>query len=111
MSEAKEKTIAAVFYDRRKGFGSVEATWKVAHAADPGITRADVRAFLAKQEIRQRHKPTQVNGSVADLPRQEFQIDLLDQGEKAVPRYGLCAIDIFTKKGACIPIANKFSAN
>ena len=103
----REKTIASVFYHPRTGFGSIENTLVEARKADPHITRANVRTFIAKQEIRQRRKPLKVNSFVADLPRQEFQVDLLDMGQRATPRYGLTAIDIFTKKGACIPIADK----
>ena len=103
---AKEKTIAAVFYHPR-GFGSVERTFRAARAVDGGITRADVRDFLQKQEVRQRAKPSRVNSFVADFPRQEFQVDLADFGETAVPRYGFVCIDIFTKKAACFPITVK----
>ena len=103
----KEQTIASAFYHPRTGFGSVEATHKAVKAKDATITRAEVRSFIAKQEIRQRRKPLKVNSYVADLPRQEFQVDLADFGEPAKPRYGFVAVDIFTKKGACIPIADK----
>ena len=103
----KDKTLADVFYDRRTGFSSIEHTFVAAHRIDPTITRTDVRAFIAKQEIRQRRKPLKVNSFVADLPRQEFQVDLLDMGERAKPRYGFVAFDIFTKNGACVPIPDK----
>jgi hypothetical protein len=48
---------------------------------------------------------------VADLPRQEFQIDLADFGESTVPRYGFVAIDIFSKKAACFPTNTKLAAD
>ena len=105
----REKTLAAVFYHPRTGFGSVEHTFSKARVIDPTIKREHVRAFLAKQEIRQRRKPLKVNSFVAAFPRQEFQVDLLDMGENVVPRYGFVAIDIFTKKGSCFPIRNKFA--
>lgn len=103
----KEQTIATVFYHPRTGFGSVERTFRAARAVDNTIRRGDVREFLAKQEVRQRKKPSKVNSFVADFPRQEFQVDLADFGERAVPRYGFAAIDIFSKKGACFPITSK----
>ena len=106
----REKLLAGVFYHPQTGFGSVEHTLKAAKLQDAGITREHVRAFLAKQELRQRRKPLKVNSFVADMPRQEFQVDLLDMGEKATPRYGFVAIDIFTKKGACIPIKSKVAS-
>ena len=80
----RERTISSVFYDPRTGFGSVEQTLKAARQISPQITREHVRNFLAKQEIRQRKKPAKVNSYVAQLPRQEFQVDLLDMGERAV---------------------------
>ena len=69
-----------------------------------------MRDFIAKQEIRQRRKPLKVNSFVAFFPRQEFQVDLLDMGEDAGPRYGFVAIDIFSKKGVCFPIRTKFAS-
>jgi len=106
----REKTLASVFYHPRTGFGSVEQTLKQARIRDASITRQHVRDFIAKQEIRQRRKPLKVNSFVAEFPRQEFQVDLLDMGEKAVPRYGFVAIDIFSKKGACFPIRSKLAS-
>lgn len=106
---AKERAIAASFYDSANGFGGIEQTYRAARAADPTITRQDVRAFLAKQELRQRRKPHKVNSFVPLFPRQEFQVDLLDQGANVNPRYGLTAIDIFSKKAACIPINSKIA--
>ena len=106
----KEQVIAQVFYDRAKGFGSIADTYREARGLDPRITLADVRAFLAKQEIRQRHKPAKYNSFVADLPREEIQVDLADFGERATPRYCFVAIDIFTKEAAAFPLANKTPA-
>ena len=84
-----EKTIAQVFYDSKKGFGSVEQTYQHARELNPAVARADVRLFISKQEIRQ-HKKTgenQVNSFVAQLPRKEFQVDLMDMGRMITPRY------------------------
>ena len=106
----REKLLASVFYHPQTGFGSVEHTLKAARLQDAGITREHVRSFMAKQEIRQRRKPLKVNNFVGNFPRQEFQVDLMDQGEKANPRYGFVAIDIFSKKGACIPIKSKVAS-
>jgi hypothetical protein len=105
----KDKHIASVFYHPKTGFGSIEQTFQAARKLDATINRNDIREFLAKQEVRQRHKPHKVNSFVPMFPRQEFQVDLLDMGAKAVPRYGFTAVDIFTKKGACIPIRSKLA--
>ena len=108
-----DETIAKVFYDSKTGFGSVEDTYQRAHAINPAITRAWVRGWMTKQEIRQHKRPAknQVNSFVADFPRQEFQVDLLDMGRGMVPRYGFVCIDIFTKKAFCIPLRHKTPGN
>ena len=103
----REKTLASVFYHTRTGFGSVEQTLRHARTKDPGINRQHVRDFIAKQEIRQRRKPLKVNSFVGFFPRQQFQVDLLDMGENAIPRYGFVTVDIFSKKGSCFPIQTK----
>jgi len=107
MASEAEKLIGKVFYNSRTGYGSVEETYK---NVDPSISRTDVREFMMKQEIRQQKKPAKnkINSFVAQLPRQEFQVDLLDMGNSVKPfRYGFVCIDIFTKKGVCIPIRTK----
>lgn len=108
-----EKTIAQVFYDSKKGFGSVEDTYRRAHELNPGVTKAAVRAFISKQEIRQHKRPAknQVNSYVAQFPRQQFQIDLMDMGRGIVPRYGFACVDIFSKKAFCIAMRTKTPEN
>ena len=106
---AKDRLLAEVFYHPQTGFGSVEQTYTAARLRDHTINRTEVRAFLAKQEVRQRRKPHKVNSYVALFPRQEFPVYLLDMGDAAAPRYGFVCIDIFTKKAACIPINRKLA--
>ena len=106
-----EKAIASVFYHPRNGFKSVEGTYKDVNKIDKTITREHVRHFIKNQEVRQRRKPIKVNSFVADFPRQEFQVDLADFGERAKTRYGFCAIDIFSKKTTCIPIGSKVATD
>ena len=101
---SKERVIAEAFYDQRHGFGSVQHTLARARLKDPSITRAQVKAFLDNQEVKQRRKPLQVNSFVADLPRQEFQVDLADFGFESRPRYCFVAIDIFSKKVFAMPL-------
>ena len=80
---AKERIIAEAFYDEKNGFGSVQHILTRARQKDPSITRGEVKAFLDNQEVKQRRKPLQVNSFVADLPRQEFQVDLADFGRSS----------------------------
>ena len=108
-----DKTISKIFYDSKTGFGSVDDTYRKAHAENPAITRAAVRAFIMRQEVRQHRRPAknQVNSYVAQFPRQEFQVDLMDMGKMIVPRYGFVCIDIFSKKAFCIPMRHKTPEN
>jgi len=110
MPTEAEETIAKVFYDRKSGFQGLEQTYRQAHELDPSVTREQVKTFLANQEVRQGKKPakSELNSFVADFPRQQFQIDLLDMGRTVKPfRYGFVCIDIFTKKAECVPIRKK----
>ena len=102
-----DRAIGEAYYHPRTGFGGVEATFQAAKANYPGLTRAHVREFLAKQENRQRRKPRGGNSFVPDFVRQEFQIDLADFGERAKPRYALVAVDIMSKKACVVPVATK----
>jgi hypothetical protein len=104
---SKERIIAEAFYDEKHGFGSLQHTLQKAREKDPSITREEVKAFLDKQEIKQQRKPLHVNSFVADLPRQEFQVDLADFGFSARPRYCFVAIDIFSKKLFAMPLKAK----
>lgn len=105
----KEKIIASVFYDKRRGFGSLNNTFLAAKEHDPTITRSDVRYFLSKQEVRQRKKPNkkELNNFLPDMAHDEFQVDLADFGERSNPRYGFVCLDIFTKKAVLIPLKSK----
>jgi hypothetical protein len=102
-----EDVLRRVYYDRRNGFGSVQDTYRRARQIDPSITLKATQAFLKKQEVRQLRKQHKYNSFVASGPREEFQVDLADFGRYAEPRYGLAAVDVFTKKLHVEPIANK----
>ena len=108
----RDRRLGEIFYDPQNGYGSVENTYKAARAQGMlNLTRQHVREFMAKQELRQRRRPKAVNSFVGDFPRQEFQVDLADFGAASTPRYGFVAYDIFSKRGACFPMQNKFAAD
>jgi hypothetical protein len=110
---SKDDTISEVYYDLENGFGSLADTLKRSKALDKSITRADVQAFLGKQDNLQRKKAKQNNSFVPLAEaRQQFQIDLVEftkpkdeTGEWYT--YGLVANDIFTKKAVVVPMKNK----
>ena len=105
-----EAVIRGVYYNADTGFGSAKKTLQQARAIDPSITEEDVRRFLAKQKVKQDLTRKRREGSyVASAPREEFQADLADFGERASPRYGLACIDVFSRLAMMIPLPEKSS--
>ena len=105
-----EAVIRGVYYNADTGFGSVKKTLQQVRAIDPSITEEDVRRFLAKQKVKQDLTRKRREGSyVASAPREEFQADLADFGERASPRYGLACIDVFSRLATIIPLPEKSS--
>ena len=103
MAEALRQT----FYNRETGFGSARETFKQAKRLDPTVTLKATREYLKRQEVNQvKTKPT-YNSFVGHGPREEFQVDIADFGKYASPRYGLAAVDPFTKRFDIEPIRNK----
>ena len=106
-SAHKATTISSVYYDVSGGFGSIGETLRKAKVLDKSITLGDVKAFLDKQEIRQTKKNKRYNSFVPARRWEQIQIDLADFGKPASAfRYGLAAIDSFSKYLSVIPIAN-----
>ena len=90
------------------GFGSIGETLRKTRVLDKSITLGDVKAFLDKQEIRQTKKNKRYNSFVPAGRLEQIQIDLADFGKPASAfRYGLVAIDSFSKYLSVIPIADK----
>ena len=108
--EAKDRIISAVYYDLTQGFGSVGETLRKARVLDRRITLADVKTFMDKQEIRQTKKPKRYNNFIPEGRLEQIQIDLADFGKRASTfRYGMVAIDSFSKHLAVIPLRGKSS--
>ena len=49
---SSDGVLRKVYYDLKTGFGSIDRTHKAAREIDPNIKKADVKAFLDKQEVR-----------------------------------------------------------
>ena len=105
----RERVIYDVYYDSKTGFQSMPATYKAAREKDVSIAREEVKKFLKKQAVvqDQSQKGPRFNSFVAREPREEFQGDLADFGQRQDPRFGLICVDIFTKKLAVVPFQNK----
>ena len=106
-----DRLLTKIYYDVDAGFGSIEDVLRRARQTDKGITREIVKEFLDRQAIRQRKAPTKSNSFIPREPLHEIQIDLADFvgfGESQY-RYGLIAVDVFTKELTVVPMKGKSS--
>ncbi|MDR3594723.1 DDE-type integrase/transposase/recombinase [Clostridium sp.] len=105
----KQDTIKELYYSPSEGFIGADALYK--KLKPQGITMKDIKTFLDKQSVVQRNKKnTQPKNSwVGKYPLQEFQIDLIyiDDPHLNQARYGLCAIDAFTKRADIVLMKKK----
>lgn len=110
IDERKRSIISRIYYNPIGGFGSIVATHKKAHDVDSSITRADVKTFLEKQAVRQRKDIPRYNSFIPDGQLEQIQINLAVFGKaQSRFRYGLIAIDVFTKCLVVVPLADKRS--
>lgn len=97
----KQQILRTAYYDPETGFGSSSQLYR--QVKQHGITTKDVREFLSKQSINQINKKNKGKqpSFIPTHPMQQFQIDLiyLDNPHLNKSRYGLVAIDAFTKQG------------
>ena len=108
----KEKIIKAVYEDKEQGFGSIKDTFKQANEKDKSIKLDDVKKYLDKQPFRQtQFTYKKFNSYVSPGPIFELEMDLVDFTDKAKEndgyRYGLVAIDNFTKFAWVVPMKQK----
>ena len=108
----KEKIIKEVYEDKEKGFGSIKETFKEAVKKDPSIKYKDVKEYLDKIPSRQtQFKYKGFNSFISPHPLFEFELDIIDMGasieKKGGTRYGLVAIDNFTKFAWGVAIKTK----
>ena len=109
-ARAKEKIISNMYYNTTSGFGSIDETIRQVKQIDKSITKAEVTQFLDNQDIRQTKRPKGYNCFIPEGPLEQIQIDLADFGQaQSEFRYGLVAIDVFTKHLDVIPIKGKTS--
>ena len=97
---SKENIIRELYYNPETGFSGIEKLFQKLKTR--GITRQEIAKFLRKQEVYQRNIKVNYkrNSFIPLFPLQEFQVDLiyLDDPNLNLHKYGLCAIDAFTKK-------------
>ena len=90
-------------------FGTAYETYKDAVKKDPSIRLQDVKNYLNSREDKQTHfKYKKYNSFVSPGVNYEYEIDLMDMGTSVSEyRYGLIAVDGFSKMVSVIPIENK----
>ena len=92
-------------------FGTAYEAYKIAVKRSPNIILQDVRDYLNKLEsVQVNFKYKQYNSCVSSGANSELEVDIVavlarDGGDGI--RYGLCAIDNFTKMVSVIPINNR----
>ena len=92
-------------------FGTAYETYKEAVKKDNSIRHQDVKDYLSKRDdIQVKSKPETYNSFVSPGANFEYEIDIMDieaKGSNSDTRYGLVAIDNFTKIAEVIPIKNR----
>jgi len=92
-------------------FGTAYETYKEAVKKDASIRLQDVKDYLSKRDdIQVKYKPKSYNSFVSPGANFEYEIDIMDieaKNSTSDTRYGLVAIDNFTKVAEVIPIKNR----
>ena len=92
-------------------FGTAYETYKEAVKKDNSIRLQDVKDYLSKRDdIQVKYKPKSYNSFVSPGANFEYEIDIMDieaKNSTSDTRYGLVAIDNFTKIAEVIPIKNR----
>ena len=113
----RKRVLAEVYYDPKRGFGSIEKTWRTAEGSVDNEGRC--RGFIRKQTVKQDFERKRRLGIfLASGAREQFEIDLIDFSAKGaagrsymldedVSRYAVVAIDSFSKKIAVVPVDKK----
>ena len=95
----------------QSNFGTAYETYKEAVKKDNSIRLQDVKDYLSKRDdIQVKYKPKSYNSFVSPGANFEYEIDIMDieaKNSTSDTRYGLVAIDNFTKIAEVIPIKNR----
>ena len=103
-----EEVIKEVY---QSNFGTAYETYKEAVKKDNSIRLQDVKDYLNKRDgIQVKSKPRGSNSFVSPGAKFEFEIYIMDmesEGATSNTRYGLVAIDSFTKIAEVVPTKNR----
>ena len=94
-------------------FGAAYQTYKKAVKLDNSVRRQDVKDYLSnRDDIQVKVKPKTYNMCVSHGSKFEYEIDIMDMESKDVTsntRYGLVAIDGFSRIAEVVPIEDTTS--
>ena len=101
------------YYDPEEGLMGARKLYE--KLKTQGVTYKEIKDFLDKQEVAQRHKPIQKPKAyfpiIAKYENEIMQLDLVDMSNISSTNEGykwlLCGIDVFTRKAYCEPMKNK----
>ena len=90
-------------------FGTPYEVYKEAYKIDNSIRLQDVKDYLNKREDKQvQYKDVKYNSFVSPNPLFEIELDIMDIGTSVTNmRYGMVAVDNFSKIANVVPIQNK----
>ena len=102
-----DSTTKKIYYDPG-GYGSMQDTFKEVKKVDSSIKFSDVKDWF-ERSVERKKNLRGFNSYVSLGPRDEFEVDLFDVNYLGQDefRYGLIAIDNFTKVMWVIPIKDK----
>jgi hypothetical protein len=106
-----ENVIKEMYYSTDEGFVGVDKLYRKLRQKGYKVTKAEITKVLKKQEVYQKTKKNNQkrNSFISRYPHQEYQIDLIyiQNPHLNDGKYGLSAIDTFTRKGAVILLKDK----
>ena len=90
-------------------FGTPYEVYKETYKINNSIRLQDVKDYLNKRQDKQvQYKDTKYNSFVSPHPLFEIELDIMDIGTSVTNmRYGMVAVDNFTKIAHVVPIQNK----
>ena len=105
------QTIKKIYENPVSGYGSLKDTFQQATKKDSSITYDDVKQYFKLQHRQTQFTYKKLNSFISKHPLYDLEINLIDLTEEATKhkgiRYGLTAIDTFTKIAHLVPIKTK----
>ena len=109
---SNEQILSNIYYDLERGYGSAKSLYEQAKEEGAVITVEEVKNFMKKQPNKQIKGYQNYNSYLVPYARAEFQIDIMDMNKfrhEGEERYGLIAVDAFSRYAYIHPIENKNS--